>query len=262
MAKDTQIEIQWAGPIQSLLEHRVSLSAFSEPLSNLLVAARRIASNMVGDALEPAETGRLAKEAHQIDIEISGVTRGSAGISAVMTFQAENTQQPLFDEMPESVGLVLLDAIDQESKGNLKNSAVRKYLRSLPSLLTGQSYYLHENGRSIKRVDIGAMKLPELPEELPHLAEIFGRIVGVGFEPGKPEIRIKSDDTQLTISATPKQIDKALEFRNCEVHALILRHGLKSRLMTLRDASLPYLQADGEEFIFKKWNNLLTRLAQ
>src|SRR5213076_1312130 len=100
MAKNTQLEIVWTGQIQSLIEHRISLGAFADPLSNLLAAARRIASNMVGDALEePANVGRLAKEAHQIDIEIDAVIGSSAGVSTVMTFQAENTQQPLFDDM-------------------------------------------------------------------------------------------------------------------------------------------------------------------
>lgn len=262
MAKNTQLEIIWTGPLQSLVEHRVSLSAFADPLSNLLAAARRIASNMVGDALEPASVGRLAKEAHQVDIEISGVIGNSAGVATVMTFQSENTQQPLFNDMPENVGLALLEAIEQEAKGNLKNSGVRRYLQSLPTLLTHQSYKLHENGRSIKFVEIGTMNLPEAPIDLPYLSEITGRIVGVGFEPGKPEIRVKSDDAQVTISATPKQVDKALEYRNSEVHVLFLKHGIKSRLMTLRDTSMPRIHGSTDEFIFKKWNTLLMRLAQ
>jgi hypothetical protein len=40
MAKNTQLEIEWHGPIQSLIEHRVSLNAFGAPLSNLLVACQ------------------------------------------------------------------------------------------------------------------------------------------------------------------------------------------------------------------------------
>lgn len=263
MAKTTQLEIVWDGPLESLVQHRVSLSAFGEPMKLLLAAARRIASNMVSAALEPADTGRLAREAHQVDIEISEVIGNSGGIATAMTFTPplNADQEPLFNLLTESVGIELLEAIEYESSGNIKNSGVRKYLQSLPSILTRQSYNLHENGRLIKHIDIGAISLPEPRVELPYLSEITGRIVGVGFEPGRLEVRIKSDDSQVTIPATAKQVDEALEHRTVEVRVLWLSHGEKSRLLKIEDTSLPRSRADSEVYVFARWANLLKRLA-
>ena len=267
MAKETQLEIIWTGPLPSLERHRVSLSAFSDPLCHLLAAARRIASNMVSDALEPADTGRLAKEAHQIDIEIGGVVGNSSGVSTFMTFQPPDLggakQQPLFNLLTENVGNALIDALEAESQGNLKNSGVRRYLQSLPSILTRQSYRLHENGRAIRHIVIDAMHLPEALPELPFLCEVIGSVIGVGFEPGRPEVKFKSEDGALvTIVASANQVEKALELRSARVRALILRHGLKSRLMSMEDTSTPPFRANPEIHLFRKWDGLLRRLAQ
>jgi len=241
----------------------VSLSAFGEPLYLLLAAAKRIASNMVSEALEPANVGRLAKEAHQLDIEIGSVIGNSGGVATVMTFQADNAQQPLFNDLTENVGIVLLDAIDAERQGILKHASVRHYLQSLPTLLTHQTYVLHENGREIKRLDFGSMHLPEMPPELPYVVEIIGRVIGVGFDPGRSEVRFKAKEEQVTVPATPVQVQKALDYRSAEVRALILRHGpFKSRLLKLEDATLPRTRGDRETYIFKKWDGLLQRLAQ
>lgn len=265
MSNTTQLEIVWDGPLASLNSHRVSLSAFAEPMNLLLVAARRIASNMVSEALEPAETGRLAKEARQIDIELSSIIGNSGGFGAELTYTPPPKyagQQPLFNFLTENVGVALLDAIERESSGVLINAGVRKYLQSLPSTLTKQKYNLHENGRHIKSVEIGPMSISQSVDELPCLAQAVGRIVGVGFEPGRPEVRIKSEDNQITIPATAKQVERALEFRAVDVKAVWLKNGPKSRLLKLYDVSLPGFHPDPEVYVFAKWNALLTRLAQ
>lgn len=266
MANTTQLEIVWDGPLESLSQHRVSLSAFAEPMNLLLAAARRIASNMVSDALEPADTGRLAKEAHQVDIELCAIIGNSGGIATAMTFTPPakyiDRQEPLFNFLTENVGIALLEAIELESKGAIKHSGVRRYLHALPTSLTKQIYNLHENGRPIKRIEIGPMALPDAQPELPYLCEIVGRIVGVGFEPGRPEVRIKSGETQVTIPASAKQVERALEYRTAEVRATWLKHGLKTKLLSLSDISLPRFRPDPEVYIFRRWGNLLTRLAQ
>jgi hypothetical protein len=103
---------------------------------------------------------------------------------------------------------------------------------------------------------------PELPDNLPYLSEIIGRVIGVGFEPGKSEVVFKSKDKQVTIPATAQQVESALKYRATEVRALILRHGDQSRLLRLEDAALPRYRADPETYVFKKWDGLLRRLAQ
>jgi hypothetical protein len=223
-----------------------------------------MASNMVSDALEPAATGRLAKEAHQIDIELSGILSGSSGVSTVMTFEPPGLhgQQPLFNDLTENVGIALLESIESESQGFLKNASIRKYLHSLPTLLTRQHYRLHENGRAIKEVTVGMMSLPDAPTELPFLIEIVGRIIGVGFEPGRAEVRVKSEDgTQATVPATAKQVQQALDHRSSVVRLLVLKNGLKTRLLRMEDTELPRFRPDPEKYLFVKWDNLLKKLA-
>jgi len=263
VAQTTQLKIVWSGPLKSLEEHRVSLSAFGEALKLLLVAARRIASNIVSEAVSPAETGRLASEANQIDIEIGGILEGSSGISALMTFQRPgDQQQPLFNQLTENVGIVLLEAIDAERQGHLSNKSVRYYLQALPSVLTSQRYDLHENGRKIKSVSFGSMKLPDSILELPSVSEIKGRVIGVGFEPGKPEVRIKSEEIQISIPATSKQVEQALDFRTSTVRALWLKNGVKSKLLRLEEADLPWYRPDADVHVYGKWDVLFRRLAR
>jgi hypothetical protein len=90
--------------------------------------------------------------------------------------------------------------------------------------------------------------------------EISGRISGVGFEPW--EVRIKTDETRITIPATQKQVERALEYRSTDVRALILKHGMKSKLLKLQEISAVRFRPDFEAHIFGRWNNLLRSLAQ
>src|ERR1035441_7773006 len=64
----------------------------------------------------------------------------------------------------------------------LKNVGVRRYLRALPIGVHRQVYVLHQNGREFKRVELGGMVLSDLLSDLPYLAEVHGRVMGVGFE--------------------------------------------------------------------------------
>ena len=56
----TRLEIQYDGTVPGLNEHRLSLSAFGPSLNALLRAIRRIATNMVGDALGQADVSKGA----------------------------------------------------------------------------------------------------------------------------------------------------------------------------------------------------------
>jgi len=117
----TELKIKWEGVAPGLAEKRLSLSAFGEPLTILLAALRRIASNLVGDALEEKNVGRFTNAARQLDIEISDLVRESSGFDSVITLTpllGEN--MPLWDYLPENAGTQLLDAIDAERRGILK----------------------------------------------------------------------------------------------------------------------------------------------
>ena len=261
-----QLDIVWDGDAPGLLEHRLSLGAFGDALTALLAALRRIATNIVGDAVEgeAAEVGRFANAARQLDIQIESIKRntsGFAGLVSIHTPQGETMQ--LFDDLPETASTQLLEAVESESRGVLKNAAVRKYLRALPAGVYRQIYVLHQNGRELKRVELGNMALSDLLSDLPYLMEISGRIVGVGFEPGKNEVRIKSDDgRQLTLSATALHVDNALNLRNATIRALAVIEETGSRLLRLQDQATGWTVPSREEAVFARWDGLLRRLAR
>ncbi len=261
-----QLDIVWDGDAPGLQEHRLSLGAFGEALTCLLAALRRIATNIVGDAVEgeAAEVGRFANAARQLDIQIESIKEGSsgfAGLVSIHTPQGESMQ--LFDDLPQVAGTQLLEAVELESKGTLKNSGVRRYLRALPVGVYRQTYVLHHNGHEFKRVELHSMALSDLLSDLPYLAELSGRIVGVGFEPGRNEIRIKSDEGRnFTLSASALQVDNALELRSSPIKALAVMQEGGSRLLRLQAAGAGWSMPSREEAIYGKWNALLGRLAQ
>jgi len=98
--------------------------------------------------------------------------------------------------------------------------------------------------------------------ELPHLCEVVGNIVGVGFDPGRNEVRLKYADRQLTLSATASQVDRALLLRHAEVRILAMISEPHSRLLRIQDAETEWSIPPREDAVFKRWDGLLGRLAQ
>ena len=202
-----ELKIKWDGSAPGLAEKRLSLAAFGEALTILLAGLRRIATNIVGDALEEKSSkGRFANAARRLDIEITELLKESSGFDSVITFAT-----PIGDTFPllnlaEVAGEQLLDALDSESRGIAKNANIRRYLRALPAGITQQNYSLHQNGTLLRHVSFGEALLPEIPAELPYLARYLGNIVGVGFEPGRPEVRLRTEDRSITLVATSTQM--------------------------------------------------------
>ncbi|MGA2634660.1 MAG: hypothetical protein ABSF16_10525 [Terracidiphilus sp.] len=262
-----QIKIRYDGDVPGVAEHRLSLAAFGEPLTQLLAALRRIATQMVTQAVEPERpsSGRFANLARQLDIEITSIEGGSAGFDGVVSFVQPPDELPLFADIAERASFALLDSIDRESKGQATNWAVRNYLSMLPAGITRQTYDLFENGTSRKRVEIGSVALMEVPEEFPFLREIDGHIVGVGFEPGRPEVRVKGDTTTASFGASAEQVEAALTIRRDAVRALGVHAGKQTRLLRIRRSSEPrFMVTDAaiEEHIFNRWAGVFARLAQ
>jgi hypothetical protein len=260
-----ELEIIWEGEAPGLQDHRLSLGAFGESLHCLLLALRRIATKIVGEAVdgEGPTTGRFANEARQLDILIDKIVGNSSGISSAVALHLPSGQIPLFDSLPEAAGIELLEAVESESKGLMKNAAVRRYLRALPSGVSTQNYTLRDNERIIKQVKIGTMDLPGTISDLPFLKEIAGQIVGVGFEPGRNEVAIKTEDGHIQrLSASPMQVDNALEFRGSVVKAMALMQEPLPRLLKITKAGFRWRIPDREVAIFEKWDGLLRRLAQ
>lgn len=263
MAEQVQLDITWDGPVNGLAEHRLSLSAFGPALDKLLAAAKRIASNLVTKAGEPSETGRLANLARAIDIEITGVRQGSAGPACLLTFDAPvSYQSSLFGSLPERTGIELVEAIQAESEGQMRNNSVRQFLRALPPGLNKQNYRLYEGERLIREVKLGQMALPEGMLSLPYLEEITGMVTGVGFDPGRDEVRIKTDDaTHVTALAVVDQVEKALTLRHEKVRALLLHSEVGAKLLTLADNESRRPTFSEERYIFEQWDHAFKVLA-
>ncbi len=262
MRTETQLDILWDGSVRGLKEHRVSLTEFGPAMTQLLLATRRITSQILLNALEATEVGRLANAAKHMDIELVGVKQGSSGFESILAFDAPDKQDSLFGRLVEDVGSELMEAIRLESEGVYRNAAVRKYLALLPKGLERQSYRLHENGREIKKVEVGRMRLPAVAVPPPALLQTIGSVVGVGFEPGKPEVRIKGEGVAFSAMADERQIEKALSSRGQEVSALAVASEAGTRLVALKTAEeREARRGKAAAAIFSKWRGAFEALA-
>ena len=264
MAEPTIIRIVFDGTVSGLSDHRLSLGVFSEPLSNLLKALRRIATTGIYEAIgkNPSKVGRFPDMIRQLDIELFSIVPGSGGIEGQIAINTPPGETlPMFD-IVEWSGIQLLDAIDEERRGNLRNEQVRKYLKSLPSGLTHQGYSLRRNGEVIRSIEFGDVDLPSEVYGLPHLIEILGKVTGVGFEPGKNQVRFMTEQGEMTIDSTSEHVNYALKNRAHPVRALILiQQGIR-RLLSIQMEKEELRKLDTKSFIYERWNGLLQKLAQ
>jgi hypothetical protein len=260
-----RLSVKWEGDAPDLAERRLSLSAFGEALRSLLLALRRIATNIVSEAVgeRQANVGRFTDGARQLDIEITSLVKNSSGFDSLVTLATPLGKTfPLFADLPENAAKVLLNAIKAESHGVLTNAVVRRYLESLPSGITQQTYQVYRNGEVLQEVSLGTMSFAQVPLDVPYIAEYIGRIVGVGFEPGKSEVRIKTDTATEILAATPEQVETALQLRHTGVRAMAVVQGNSQRLLILQEAQARIHRFTRESAIFERWNGVLTRLAQ
>lgn len=261
---DKRLEIIWEGNVPGLAEHRLSLDAFGHALQLLLTAYRRIASNLLAQA--ESSTGRLHTFAKLFDLELEQIVEGSSGVAtACVIHTPPGMLADLLDPWTTRVADALLNDIEAEARGELRNISVRNYLRALPEGLTGQKYAFAENGYK-REVSVGSMRLPEVPAEMPVLHERQYAIVGVGFEPGEQFVRLKGAEETVHCEASTSQVARALELRFGSVYAMVVRQqGKKPRLIRLRKAGedLPLLSPEQEEqLLYGKWTELLRRLAE
>ena len=232
----------------------------------LLAALRRIATQMVSTAIEGEQpkSGRFANVARWIDIELVSIAEGSAGPDALVVFHNPPDELNLWGDIPSRATIELLDAIEVESKGQARNGAVRNYLRALPPKLHHQVYE-YTNGAASRRVEVGAIDLTVLPPDLPFLKEMEGYVVGVGFEPGRPEVRIKTETMTTSLTSAPEIVDQALELRHDRIRILSVHVASRARLISLNRSTDPrfvFSPEAVEEHIFRRWDVLLERLAK
>lgn len=268
-ASDHELRIYWDGDAPGLREHRLSIGAFGPPLSLLLAALRRIAaSKLEGFEFRAAKTtGGLPAIAQMIDLEVAALAGGSINVSAMCTFRPPpGGSYPLF-LMQQSTD-ELLTALEEESKGISRQPAVRKFVASVPAGVTRQRYSILRDGREVRTVEFGKAFLPDMVR-LPRFRRIEGDIVGLGFEPGRPEVRIRVDArTTLVCPATADQVSKALQLRLAQekVVAMVVASDRRvERLLWIRPVSestarLPQKQVD--DYLCRRWDKTLEELAK
>lgn len=275
---ETQLKILWDGDAPGLAEHRLSLAEFGPALIRLLGAMRRIASGIVTQAHEGSgknqRGGRLAKLASQLDLEVTSVEEGSLGLvmACVLRLAPGQSAEPM-DSLADQTCAEFLSAVEQESSGQLRNGMVREYLRALPKGVTSQLYTVRRSDGVDQTVEIKHVAIAKLPADAPGLSEFDANIVGVGFEPGRLEVRLLELKGRhlLTCSATQALVERALALRSQPVRALMVttpdpaKGHSKVRLLRIRpaeDAETKLRPEDRDGLVWRRWDELLRRFAQ
>jgi hypothetical protein len=261
-----QLRIVWDGDAPGIAEHRLSLAAFGEALLALLAALRRIASSVVTENSAPeygSKGGKYAGQAELLDLELESVGRGSVDtLATVVTRVRPGTTAPLFLE--REACRQFLDLVEAEGRGEARSAPVRKFLGTIPAGVSSQRYTLEDAGRVLKSVSIGPMSLAEEPPPLPGLISIRGKVIAVGFEPGRPEIKFETSEGIVTCSALAEHVERAIELRGTTVCAEAVA-GRPHRLLWIRSAEegAPTLDDDARaRWLLARWSDALARLAR
>jgi hypothetical protein len=103
--------------------------------------------------------------------------------------------------------------------------------------------------------------------EPPSLDELEGTIIGVGFEPGRWEVRIVDSETRHPVSclASSKLVEDAIALRSKRIRVLTVTSGGRVRLLRLQDADAPPIELteqQRQELVFGRWDDLMRRLAE
>lgn len=272
MADVFTLRILFDGDVPGLDKHRLSLSAFGDAFQKLIAAYRRIASSILSDAIESSSSaygsrgGRYARMATMLDLELKSVENGCVELAIVGTQEVPpQTNYDLVNGLAERAGNMLLDAIQVESQGEWRNHMVRSYLSALPKGLSRQRYSLASGSGTPRTIEIAGINVSLLPKSSPFFDRIEGTIVGVGFEPGPTEVRIKSEGGIDTFAASPKQVSAALELRGAPIQALVLKGTPVKRLIWAKrtgDVKAPPTAKEIRQYVSATWDVVLRRLAQ
>jgi hypothetical protein len=263
-----ELKIRWCGTEKGLPEHRLSIAKFGKPLTLLLRALRRTGSNILVAALDDSERGslggRLNRQAEGLDLEIVSLGKGSAETRALVTFNpSPGYNFPLFSDFVEQTAVRLINDIDFEQCGRAKSAVARRYLASIPDGVTSQQYAVNVDGEEKVAIEFGEPRLPDVPPPLPVLERMTGRVVGVGFEPGKSYIAFQRDEGKLHCLASPEQVEKAIDLRRGEIDAMVLTKGSQNVLLWIKKHPSPQVKAgDVTDHLFDKWDGALRRLAK
>ncbi len=95
--------------------------------------------------------------------------------------------------------------------------------------------------------------------------DVVADLVGVGFEPGRSEVRIRLNGAPMAFPATDEQVERAIALRGGQVRVVGIRGAGRNRLLGLFGASEETVVLRGkaaEDLVFERWNGLLRMLAK
>lgn len=268
-----ELDIVFYGPVRGLAESRLSLELFAPALVNLVTALQTTASAMLSKALDNpdygARGGRKRREADLLDFELASVTdQGCTALKLVCTSRgalAAVGLSSVFADLPERSVDQLLQDLEQESAGKQTSAGARRYLVSLPAGLAKQTYSAQLNGGLPRVVEIEGPALQEALQDRPGMRIARARIISIGVEPNKEEVRLSVPGRgRFACTASIQQVEQAWAWRDRDVTACFLTTK-KPRLLWLRDAANPLPRMSEPEIverIHQRWAETLRRLAQ
>lgn len=262
-----ELTITWDGDAPGLAEHELSVATFNKPLHLLLQGVRRTASALAKTALADAgyggKGGRFKKEFEALDLRITQIEKNCVTLETrVYRPPVDVNQGVLFDDLVGRAIWRVVDDIDTEAGGRAANASVRRYLESLPRGIR-QRYAVKRPGYPTKVVEVGTVKLVELPPAMPASSRVVGSVALVGFEPGKEFVGISVDGHIHRCAASPQLVDRALALRTLEVEALFLTVDVP-KLVWIRAADAVVPRRASQERtadMLTTWAELLVRLA-
>jgi hypothetical protein len=224
-----ELQIIWDGQGPGLSEHRLSVAALGPPLTLLLTAIRRIATNLLSDATDSergSRGGRFSRFAEGIDLRLSVVEQGCLHLCADVVFpDPDESGLDLFASVDDLAGRTLeslLEAIEGESQGHPRSAVVRKFLKSLEGIVSSQSYRASVNGRLLAETSVGEPTLLTEPTLASYMVKYRGHITGLIFEP-KPEVRLRTEGQIHRLQASQELVNQALALHGDEVTTYAMR---------------------------------------
>lgn len=265
-SENVELEIRFDGTVTGLAQHRLSLAAFGPSLEHLLKAFRR-AVDQVALSAESERAGKFGRHGQKFDLQLQSLADGCVRVAfhCVSENGADDTRAAAIAQ--QAVGRIL-ENIEREAKGQQTGSrSVRRFLESLPSGLTSQSYEGRANGQVIKRVSLGPLtEIEQQKNAPPRILEIKGKVVSVSFETGKEQVRVRQFSDRVHIClASPDVVEKAVALRHQTVFVQILARYDTRRLLSIRGETEPPVNLSGEDrlnYTFQRWDGLLQRLAE
>lgn len=260
-----KLKIAFDGNVPGIAEHKLDLASFGPALAALSDGLRRTAAGLVNEALEPQRRGPIAKRA-ELHVYLDSVGAGSLEVdmSVEPPLGGLGYNLDLIEELPVRAVKQFLGAVQEESKGVLKNAFARKFLRALPPGITHQRYSAYVGGGKVLDFDIGTFALAEEPQDLPALVRTTAKVVAVIFEPAL-EVRLDVGGVRLACSATPNLVDLALRLRDNEVLIVATVTGGRGRLIWLDlPERLPPVPSANEraQHLLTRWEETLERLSR